>query len=240
MNDDDLPPFQWIFHFECFHFLNKILIKEFCGYCIQTGESILYHVRTPANFLLEMDSVHVGVFAPQSLRHGFSLSDGDISLEEFYKKVNQKVAKDCTIFTSCRIVEKFFSRASKYSYPDVIYLGKYLPYNYKRVMMPLPDKACNKKHSSVHCAQRIVHELAKFLKPSFVPYLQCSLIQKQCANYTAADNEQVKYGQQYLKPPFYQSLKPVDLVRDAINQESKESQGAAVPIIENCEYSMEG
>ena len=55
-------------------------------------------MRTPANFLLEMDSVHVGVFALQSLRHGFSLSDGDISLEEFYKKVNQKVAKDCYDF----------------------------------------------------------------------------------------------------------------------------------------------
>ena len=84
MNDEDLPPFQWIFDIECFHYLSKVYIKEFCGYCIQTGESILYHVRTPANVLLTMDPMHVKVFAAQSLRHGITLSNGDMILEEFY------------------------------------------------------------------------------------------------------------------------------------------------------------
>ena len=114
------------------------------GYCIQTGESILYHVCTPATLILNMDPTHVGVFALQSHRHGFFLSDGDMTLEDFYTKVNQKVAKDCTIYTTSRLALQFFTRLSKYSYPDVVYLEKMLPYNYKRVMMPLPDKASHK------------------------------------------------------------------------------------------------
>src|SRR5271155_2476670 len=221
MNEDDDLPFQWIIHFEAFPFLSKTYIKEFGGYCIQPGESILYHVRTPANVIITMDPMHVAVFALQSLRHGFTITDGDLSLEEFYQKVSEKVAKDCTIYTICRYVEKFYTRPSKYSYPDVVYLEPMLPANYKRVMMPLPDKVCNKKHSEVHCAQRKVYELARFLKPSFVPYLQCSLIKQQCANYAVADSNQVRYGKQHLQPPYYQSLTPVDLLRDAINQESQ-------------------
>src|SRR3981189_2206024 len=109
-----------------------------------------------------MAPTHVGVFALQSLRHGFSLSDGDMTLEDFYTKVNQTVAKDCTIYTTSSLPLQFFTRPPKYSYPDVVYLEKMLPYNYKRVMMPLPDKACHTKHSAVHCAQRKVYELAKF------------------------------------------------------------------------------
>src|SRR3981189_669510 len=234
MNDEDLPPFQWIFDIECFHYLSKVYIKEFCGYCIQTGESILYHVRTPANIMITMDPMHVTVFAVQSHRHGFSISDGDMTLDEFYDKLNQKVAKDCTIYTTSRLAEQFFKRQSKHYYPEVVYLGNMLPHNYNRVMIPLPDKACLKKHSEVHCAQRKAYELAKFLTPSFVPYLQCSLIRRQCANYSTVDSEHVKYGQHYFKPPLYQSLKSVDLVRDAVNQES------AVSDVKDCEYSLEG
>src|SRR3981189_1371278 len=236
---DDLPPFQWIFDIECFHYLSTITVKEFCGYCIQTGESILYHVCTPATFILNMGPAHVGVFALQSLRHGFSLSDGDMTLEDFYAKVNKKVAKDCTIYTTYRLALQFFTRQSKYSYPDIVFMEKMLPYNYKRVMVPLPDKACHKKHSVVHCAQRKVQELAKFLKPSLVPYLMCSLIKKQCAKYQAADSEQVRYGRQYLKPPYYQTLTQVDLLHDAINQEGEESQVKSVPTSEDCEYRLE-
>src|SRR3981189_1624422 len=106
-------------------------------------------------------------------------------------------------------------------------------------MMPLPDKACHKKHSEVHCAQRKEYELAKFLKPSLVPFLMCSLIKKQCANYETADSEQVRYGRQYLEPPFYQTLTQVDLLRDAIDQEGKESQVKPVPTAEDCEYRLE-
>src|SRR3981189_3073728 len=187
-----------------------------------------------------MAPTHVGVFALQSLRHGFSLSHGDMTLEDFYTKVNQKVAKDCTIYTTSRLALQFFTGMSKYSYPDVVHLEKMLPYNYKRVMMPLPDKACHKKHSAVHCAQRKIYELAKFLKPTLVPYLMCSLIKKQCAKYQTADSEQVRDGRQYLKSPYYQTLTQVDLLRDVINQEGEESQVKSVPTAEDCEYRLEG
>src|SRR3981189_3844145 len=234
MNDEDFPPFQLIFDIECFHYLSKVYIKEFCGYCIQTGESILYHVGTSANILLTVDPIHVKGYAVQSHRDGFSLSYGDMTVDEFYDKLNQKVAKDCTIYTTVKLAEQFFTRHSKHYYPEVVYLGNMLPLNYNRVMIPLPDKACLKKHSEVHCAQRKVCELARFLTPSFVPYLQCSLIRRQCANYSTADSEHVKYSQHYLKPPLYQRLKSADLVRDAVNQES------AVSDIKDCEYSLEG
>src|SRR3981189_2887374 len=100
--------------------------------------------------------------------------------------------------------------------------------------MPLADKACMKMNSEIHCALRKGYRLARFLRPSFIPYLQCSLIQRQCVNYATADSEHVKYYQHYLKPPHYQSLKSVDLVRDAVNQER------AVSDVKDWEYSLEG
>ena len=108
MNDDDAP-LQWIFHFECFHFLRHVFVKEFCGYCIQTGEHILYYVKSPASVALLVDPSHVSTFALQSSRHGFSLSDGDMDLEELYKRVTAKVSRECTIYATCKTVETFFT-----------------------------------------------------------------------------------------------------------------------------------
>ena len=68
----------------------------------------------------------------------------------------------------------------------------------------------------------------------------CSLIKKQCAKYQTADSKQVRYGRQYLKPPYYQTLTQVDLLHDAINQEGEESQVKSVPTAEDCEYRLEG
>ena len=118
----DEPPLQWIFHFECFHFLAHVYIKEFCGYCIQTGQTILYYVQTPAHVLGWMDPIHVSTFAIQSKRHGFSLHDGDISITDLHKKLIAKVSKECTIFTTSRLVERYFTRNAKTAYPDVINL----------------------------------------------------------------------------------------------------------------------
>jgi hypothetical protein len=54
------------------------------------------------------------------------------------------------------------------------------------------------------------------------------------------DSELVRYGKLYLKPPHYQSLSQIDLVKNAVNEEVKEAEEAAVSHIANCEYSMEG
>ena len=156
-NIDDLPPFQWIFHFECFHFLKRVYVKEFCAYCIQTGESFTLHINTPASVLLDLDPMHVSTFALQTARHGFTLTDGDISTDDFHKTVVSRVDRYCSIYTCSKIVQKYFSDPSKYTYP-LIHNIKMPP----NLPIKLPDTVCPKNHSATHCAQRKVHELARF------------------------------------------------------------------------------
>ena len=213
-DDDDIPPFQWIFHVETFHYLSHIYIKEFCGYCIQTNQVILHHVKMPSSFatdLRDWDPLHMVTFAIQSKRHGFSLDDGDISVKDFANDLKSKVAKDCTIYTLSLGVQNYFTK--QFLYPKVINLRTYLPLKYKEIMKQLPTKACFKNHSKIHCAQKKVCEVANFLKPALVPFLQSSLIFKQCSKCDLFDSEQVKFGRHHLKPPLYQSLTSVDLVK---------------------------
>src|SRR5277367_4151359 len=36
---------QWIFHFECFHYMKNVYIKEFSAYCIQTSDYFTCHIK---------------------------------------------------------------------------------------------------------------------------------------------------------------------------------------------------
>jgi len=240
---DELPPFQWIFHFECLHFLSKVYPKEFCGYCIQTGESILYYIKTPGNILLDLAPAHVSAFASQTSRHGFVLSDGDLTIQEFREKVCKYVSKDCTIYASCQLVERYFSTPSKFSYPDIINLHDILPCNYKKILNMMPNKVCARNHSTTHCAQKTVNELVRFLRPALVPYLNSSIIIKQCSTTPneVMDNEQVKYGKHYLKPPYYRTLSTVNLLAGCVDEALDETAVADRAVsFEDCEYSLEG
>jgi len=228
MNDEDFPPFQWICHFECLHYMKKVYIKEFCGYCIQTGETMIFYVKTPSLALYLLDPLHVATFGIQSQRHGFHIGDGEISIGEFEALMLKKIAKDCTIYTTCLIVEKYFNNLW---YPDVINLTRFITNSIPK----LPHEACSKKHSELHCARRKVLEIAQYLKPAFVPYLVCSIIREPCTG-ACTDSEQVRYGQHYLRAPHYQTLTTVDLLHHA----NKENKVEAVSNIEDCEYSLEG
>jgi hypothetical protein len=228
MSDD--VPFQWIFEFECYSFLSKVYIKEFCAYCIQTGEYLVYYIKTPSSVLIDLDPLHVGVFALQRGRHGFSLNDGDITIDEFHQKIRRKISKDCLIYTTSRNVEKYFSKMSDYFYPDIVNLSSLMPHNYKKRMVQLPHLACERNHSKTDCAKRKVHELARFLRPAFTPYLQCSLILQKCDFVKLAndDSEQVSYGKHYLQAPYYQTLTPVNLLKGCEDD------------AQDCQYSVEG
>src|SRR3977135_2091623 len=93
MNDEDFPPFQWISHFECLHYMKKVYIKEFCGYCIQTGETMIFYVKTPSLALYLLDPLHVATFGIQSQRHGFHIGYGEISIGEFEALMLKKIAR---------------------------------------------------------------------------------------------------------------------------------------------------
>jgi hypothetical protein len=217
MNQD--PPLQWIFHFECFHYMAKVYVKEFCGYCIQTGQSFLYHVKTPQSVILSLHPIHVSTFAIQSAKHGFTLEDGEINEQEFKEKVTSKVSEDCTILVMCRIVEDYLRKVLNYKEVD----------NLRRMTSSLKSagKHCAKKHG--HCAQERVFAIAAFLRPATVPYFYYSVVQQVRTQITD------KYHDHYLQPPYYETIKPVDLVRAAINEEE-----GAVANVEDCEHGVEG
>src|SRR3977135_972859 len=113
--------FNRICHFECLHYMIKVYIKEFCGYCIQTGETMIFYVKTPPLALYLLDPLHVATFGIQSKRHGFHIGDGEISIEKFETGLQKKIAKDCTIYIICITVEKYFNSLW---YPDVINLSR--------------------------------------------------------------------------------------------------------------------
>ena len=229
---------QWIFDFECFEYLSKIFIKEFCAYCMQTREYILYYVKTPVTAVVDLHPIHVGTFAIQTYRHGFNLPDGDMDMNEFRRKLTNKVSRNSTIYTTNSKVQKFFQRYSEFHYPNIVNISKLLPFKYKQAMIPLTHMVCERNHSQTDCAKRKVHELARFLRPALIPYLQCSAIKTINDNKEKRPYEVVQYAKHTLHPPFYRSLSTVDLLAACDNETDKES----VPVtpVEDCQYSLEG
>src|SRR5277367_608231 len=84
---------QWIFHFECFHYMKNIFIKEFTAYCIPTSDYFTCHVKCSPAIAIDADEIAKHVFGRQSRRLGFKWEDGDYDRQEFHDLLHKYVQK---------------------------------------------------------------------------------------------------------------------------------------------------
>ena len=224
-SDDDVDytfDLQWIFHFECFHYLKNIFIKEFSAYCIQTNDIFTCYIKSPPALQCEADFIEKETYARQTKRHGFNWDDGDIYIEEFYDTLLKKIPpKHSQIFAFDRTVLRYFDWS----------LRKRHGYNNISIMENIPivddaSLACVKNHSKTHCAQMKLVQKLFAMRPALVPYYVPSVVYnfgrhvQYCKQLEIADNKSIKWGEHDLKPPFYTSLCKVNLYKNDCCQHS--------------------
>src|SRR6266566_472542 len=66
---------QWIIHFQCFHYLRHVYIKEFSAFCIQTNDYFTYYVKSAPALLHEITQNETEIYERQILKHGFKWGD---------------------------------------------------------------------------------------------------------------------------------------------------------------------
>src|SRR5277367_1927883 len=100
---------QWIFHFECFHYMKNVYIKEFTAYRIQTSDYFTCHVKCPLTVKIDADEIEKAAFERQSRRMGFKWEDGDYDIQEFHDLLNKRVSTLASqIFVFDRSVFRYF------------------------------------------------------------------------------------------------------------------------------------
>src|SRR5277367_1830767 len=82
---------QWIFHFECFHYMKNVYIKEFTAYSIQTSNYFTCHIKCPSAVKIDANEIEKAAFERQSRRLGFKWEDGTYDIPEFYDLLNKRV-----------------------------------------------------------------------------------------------------------------------------------------------------
>src|SRR5277367_3460708 len=117
---------QCIFHFECFHYMKNVYIKEFTAYCIQTSDYFTYHVKCSPAVQIDADEIEKAVFERQSRRLGFKWEDGDYDLQEFHDLLNKCVPNiGSKIIVFDRTVFRYFdwNLRKPYTYSNVKMMG---------------------------------------------------------------------------------------------------------------------
>src|SRR5271163_3838357 len=153
---------QWLFNFECFHFMSNVYIKEFTAYCIQTGDFITYYIKSPIGILASVSNIEASTYATQSLRHWFVWMDGDMHLGEFHLLLPTIIPNDnVEILCFSRKIFKYFDFDFK------------KPYTYSMIYNIAPSRisisCCRKNHSQSHCAQSRLFQMLYAMQPALVP-----------------------------------------------------------------------
>src|SRR5271167_3113684 len=135
---------QWIFSFECFHYLGHVYIKEFTAYCIQTGDYFTYYIRSPLGILANASKFETATYDMQRSKHGFNWLDGDMSISDFHDLLQVNIPNDgVEILCFSHKVYKYFDWDFKknYTYSNVRLIRNIHPSQHHSIK-------CCKKHNT--------------------------------------------------------------------------------------------
>src|SRR6266566_871038 len=218
---------QWIIHFQCFHYLGHVYIKEFSAFCIQTNDYFTYYVKSAPALLHKITQNKIDIYARQTLKHGFKWEDGNIYFDQLVDILAARIPKFTSkVYTFSRTVYNFFKwRDNKpYTYPFIYHIDK-IPHQVSCNKI----SACGREHSHNHCAEKQLHKKILCLRPVLVPYLALSLMvdfkqhQKFAALLEVNDNMSIKYGKHNFEDANLNKLFKVNLAANG-----------------DCQYSFKG
>ena len=204
---------QWLFNFECFHYLGHVYIKEFTAYCIQTGDYFTYYIRSPLGILTNASKFETTTYDMQRSKHGFNWLDGDMSISDFHNLLQLNIPNDgVEILCFSHKVYKYFDWdfRKNYTYSNVRLIRNIHPAEHHTIK-------CCKKHNTPHCAEmrlfQMVHAMQAVLVPVFLPDLPYDYIRhlKRMKRITESDSKKVSFAFQSLKRTDRLSLAKVSL-----------------------------
>src|SRR5271163_2749265 len=204
---------QWLFHFECFHYLGHVYIKEFTAYCIQTGDYFTYYIQSPLGILANASKFEAATYDMQRSKHGFNWLDGDMSISDFHERIQTNIPNDgVEILCFSHKVYKYFDWdfRKNYTYSNVRLIRNIHPAEHHMIK-------CCKKHNTSHCAEmrlfQMVHAMHAVLFPVFLPDLPYDYLRhlKRMKRITESDTKKVSFALQSLKRSDVLSLKKVSL-----------------------------
>src|SRR6266853_204729 len=214
---------QWIIHFECYHFLKHVYIKEFTAYCIQTSDYFTRFIKSPPGILFEASQVEIDTYTHQLSKHNLAWDFGELFWIDFIKILKTYIScNSSAVFVLNKTVYNYFKWDSRKSYT----YKKLEPIDH--LPNTITTSTCKINHSLRHCSEnRVLNAIAR-LRPALVPYYIPEIVfdshsyMKECQKLEDADNKSIKYGTHHLEPPLFTSLSTVNL-----------SNG-------NCEHSLKG
>ena len=208
---------QWIFHFECFHYMKNVYIKEFTAFCIQTSDYFTCHVKCSPTVKIDADEIEKAVFERQSRRLGFKWEDGDYDPQEFHDLLNKcvpNIGSEIIVFD--RTVFRYFdwNLCKPHTYSNVQMMEN-IPF------LDIPVPGCEKQHCQSRCTERRVlqqvHAMQRALVPYYVPSVVYDYVKhiKHIKKLADRDSKSIKYGIHKFKTPLYRTLTPVNLYSNA-------------------------
>jgi hypothetical protein len=163
---------EWLFHFESYHFLSKVYIKEFAALCIQTGECLHKFVSIPISY---EETIPTELVLRQYTQHGLLWRFGDIEQDKFLTWLAKSVPPNefTSVYCCSKYVNEYFAKIY-----DIQYLCHVALQMKKQTFKNI--EPCGAAHmvKSPKCALRTVLNMFEFLRPATVPYLVLGLVTK--------------------------------------------------------------
>src|SRR5277367_2623699 len=157
---------QWIVHFQSLHFLKYTFVKEFCAVCIQTRE--VMHVNMVGLDAAYLTGPELVVFHTQMNKHGLTFQAGEITSAEFFKYLNQYLAKTCDMYVLNTHIKKWLIKAG-YDADSITILPQQTRWSQ---LNKCPRERCpaHTDMLSYTCARQMCNEIYNYIKPAFIPY----------------------------------------------------------------------
>src|SRR3977135_1807684 len=213
---------QWIFCSEGYFMLDRVILKELCILCIQTGDYMTWMIEPTDGEWFDLNEPLIAAFYYSDQSHGLEWFAGNMQEYVVQNFVDGIVSRDSQIFVVDKAMKMYLQRCWNYKKVEMLLIAP------TSTMHSHPDTVCGKHdpHTLGHCAQRKCHEILTFIMPVLIPFLDTSTFKfEDDARRIPEKALGPIYGPRRLEEPLYHQLQKLTLTCDGIK---------------NCELSVEG
>ena len=194
---------EWIVDMQCYHFFNKIYIKEFCCLNIQTDMHWHTTIKCPKYEKATMCDYEIATYEKQFAKHGLTWDYGEMSFRKFSTKLEKLIPPESdldTIYTSNYIVKSFFRKTYCV---ELLNIPKWKRLDIFNRNICGDFHKDNFEKTGLSCVKKRCHKVYELIRPALVPYVNLKTLQNYLlsipVNIPPRDNSIKKY----LKAPYY-------------------------------------